>query len=174
MHPEIDNFVATVKMKFPRYFEKTKVLEVGSQDINGSVRKHFDNCDYLGIDLGWAPGVDKIHDITSDNPIRQEFDVVISSEMLEHCKKWEKALINMYYNTRPGGLLIITCAGPKRQEHGTHKVHPQDSKFTLDHYRNISVKDFDSVLPDIYFDENSLGLYRGETDLYFWGIRNAD
>jgi len=170
MHPEIDHFVIKVKEKFPEMFNSTRVLEVGSQDINGSVRKHFTYCDYTGIDLGEAPGVDLIRDIVEYiHP--NVFDVVISSEMLEHCKEWEQALKQMYENARSGGLFILTCAGPNRQEHGTNKHTPQDSKFTLEHYRNISIEDFYSVLPDYFFSEHSLGLYRKDTDLYFWGIK---
>jgi SAM-dependent methyltransferase len=170
MHPEIDDFIKIVKRKFPEYFEGKKVLEVGSQNINGSVRSHFKDCDYLGIDLGEAPGVDHIVDAT-EMTYWHQFDVMISSEMLEHCKKWERALQNMYDAVKPGGIFILTCAGPARHEHGTSNHTPQDSKFTLEHYRNISVEDFESVLPKTFFKESLLGLYRGDTDLYFWGIK---
>ena len=170
MHPEIDQFIVKVKEKFPKYFKGKKVLEVGSQNINGSVRSHFKNCDYLGIDLGEAPGVDKVED-ASKMTYFEEYDVVISSEMLEHCEDWKNALVNMYQATKPEGIFILTCAGPNRQEHGTNNHTPQDSKFTLEHYRNISVGDFLSVLPEDLFSEHSIGLYRGDTDLYFWGIK---
>lgn len=171
MHPEIDDFVVLVKDLLPTYFENAKVLEVGSQDINGSVRKHFKNCEYLGIDLGPAPGVDLVADICTYTG-KELSDVVISSEMLEHCKYWQLALEQMYKNLSPGGLMILTCAGPARHEHGTSKHTPQDSKFTLDHYKNISLEDFKSVLHPGLFKEYSLGLYRGNTDLYFYGIKN--
>ena len=170
MHPEINHFIVTVKEKFPEYFEGKKVLEVGSQDINGSVRHHFADCDYTGIDLGEAAGVDIVVSIIDYNT-PNVYDVVISSEMLEHCKEWDEALKQMYENTKPGGLFILTCAGPNRQEHGTNNHTPQDSKFTLEHYRNIAIEDFSSVLPYSYFNECSLGLYRGHADLYFWGIK---
>ena len=173
MHPEIDVFVASVKQKYPHMFKDKSVLEIGSQNINGTVRTHFKNCQYIGTDLGPAKGVDVIHDIT-EGSFPGKYDVVISSEMLEHCEDWEKALINMYHNVKPGGLFILTCAGPQRQEHGTHTHTPQDSKFTLNYYRNISVGDFDSILPGAYFDKHTLGYSRGEADLYFWGICNKD
>lgn len=170
MHPEIDQFVKKVKRKFPEFFENKKVLEVGSQNINGSVRSHFKNCDYLGIDLGEAPGVDMIMNASEMN-FSKEFDVMISSEMLEHCEKWQSALYNMYRAIKPGGLFILTCAGPKRQEHGTKNHTPQDSKFTLEHYRNISVEDFNKTLPPSLFKDSSVALYRGDTDLYVYGIK---
>jgi SAM-dependent methyltransferase len=172
MHPEIDEFVVKVKNKFPVYFVDTDVLEVGSQDINGSVRKHFNHCEYLGIDLGEATGVDQVVSII-DFDMPNTYDVVISSEMLEHCKEWDEALKQMYINTKPGGLFILTCAGPNRHEHGTSNHTPQDSKFTLEHYRNISLEDFESALPLSGFSECNLSLERGNTDLYFWGIKKV-
>lgn len=170
MHPEIDHFIQSVKDKHPNYFQGKKVLEVGSQNINGSVRSHFKDCNYLGIDLGEAPGVDLVVSIV-DYIHPEEYNTLISSEMLEHCKEWEQALRQMYENIKPGGMMILTCAGPSRQEHGTHNHSSQDSKFTLDHYRNISTEDFESILPKELFTEYSLGLYRGDCDLYFWGIK---
>lgn len=170
MHPEIDHFVIEVKKKFPEYFQDKAVLEVGSQNINGSVRPYFKNCFYVGIDLGEAPGVDLVVSIINYNtPLA--FDVVISSEMLEHCAEWAEALQQMFDNIKHGGMFILTCAGPTRQEHGTSRTSPGDSKFTLDHYRNISMEDFTSILPLELFSESSLGLYRGDADLYFWGIK---
>lgn len=170
MHPEINIFIEEVKKEFPEYFKAKKILEVGSQNINGSVRWHFKDCNYLGIDLGEAPGVDKVEN-ASEMTYFEEFDVVISSEMLEHCEDWKNALINMYQATKSNGIFILTCAGPARHEHGTNSHTPQDSKFTLEHYRNISENDFLSVLPVEFFSKYSLGLYRGNTDLYFWGIK---
>lgn len=172
MHPEINDFVKKVKTKYPDFFQNKKVLEVGSQNINGSVKPNFKNCDYLGIDLGEAPGVDLVCDII-DHISPNTYDVVISCEMLEHCKTWEQALKQMYENIKPNGLFVLTCAGNNRHEHGTNNHTPQDSKFTLDWYRNISPEDFRSVLPEELFSDYSLGLYRGDCDLYFYGIKKG-
>lgn len=170
MHPEIDQFITRVKVVHPEFFNGKKVLEVGSQDINGSVRKHFENCEYVGIDLGEAPSVDVICDIV-DYKHPEEYDVVISCEMLEHCATWEQALKQMYDNVKPGGMFLLTCAGPNRQEHGTHNHTPQDSKFTLEHYRNIGLSDFIDTLPLNMFSSCDLSLERGDCDLVFYGIK---
>ena len=62
-----------------------RVLEVGSLDINGSVRPLFENCNYTGIDLGEGRGVDVVAHVTDYHRLDDnEFDVVISTETLEH------------------------------------------------------------------------------------------
>src|SRR6478736_5285158 len=168
MHPEVQRFVHKVKEEYPRYFlGDQRVLEVGSYNINGTIRDLFaEVIDYTGLDLGPGPGVDIVSDINDyDDP--DGYNVVISMEMLEHCKEWEKALLKMYKLTKSGGLFVLTCAGPARHEHGTHRTTPQDSQFTLDHYRNISIADFLSVLPSRLFKKSSLSLERDECDLVF-------
>lgn len=170
MHPEISSFVNVVKIAHPEYFKGKKVLEVGSLDINGTIRGHFEKASYIGLDLGPGKGVDIVSPIHQYEPGHQ-FDIVISTEMLEHDIHWQESLRKMYDLLEPNGLLVLTCAGPARQEHGTKRTTPGDSPFTTDYYRNISLEDFSSVLGKELFDSYSLDLYRGDTDLYFFGIK---
>ncbi len=170
MHNSVHHFVENVKEKFPEYFEGKSVLEVGSMDVNGSVRMHFIPSFYVGIDLGEGDGVDVVCSIIEYNA-PNTFDVIISCEMLEHCEEWEKALEQMYKNLKEGGILILTCASTNRQPHGTHEHHPGDSKFTLDWYRNISMADFISILPPELFSNYSIGEFDGAIDLRMYGIK---
>ena len=52
-HQEFE-FIAAVKAALPQFFSGQRVLEVGSLDINGSIRTAFDACDYVGADLSPA------------------------------------------------------------------------------------------------------------------------
>lgn len=171
MHTEVFDFFKSVKIKYPQFFNSKKILEVGSLNINGSVRQLFTDCHYTGIDLEKGPGVDVIskgHEYVHPNM----FDAVISSEMLEHDCHWKESLDVMYKNIKPGGIMIFTCAGPDRAEHGTKRTTPGDSPFTTDYYRNISIEDFESVLPKLLFSESEIKYYREKNDLYFVGIKN--
>jgi len=171
MHNEVIEFFQEAKTKYPSFFDNKKVLEVGSLFINGSVRDLFTNCEYIGIDLGPGQGVDvisKAHEYKHPS----EFDVVASTEMLEHDCYWKESLAVMYENIKPGGIMIFTCAGPDRAEHGTSKDNAWASPFTTDYYRNISVEDFESILPKSLFSESEIKYYRGKNDLYFVGIKN--
>lgn len=170
MHEEVRQFIKSVRARYPKSFFRKKVLEVGSLNVNGSVREHFWFCDYLGIDLNKGRGVDMVcpaHLFTAP----YKFDVVISTEMLEHDMFWSASLLQMYYNLKRDGLLIITCASDNRPEHGTRRTSPQDSPFTNDYYTNISVEAFEHILPPKLFTDYFLENRRDKEDLVFYGIK---
>lgn len=173
MHGEVSQFIEEVKEKYPKYFYANRVLEVGSLNINGTIRSMFVACNYLGIDLGKGPGVDLICPIHELDHY-QTYDTVISTEMLEHDQYWQLSLRRMYDTLKPGGVLILTCAGPKRHEHGTTRTTPGDAPFTNDYYRNITLDDFSSVLPADYFSESKLEYRRADADLCFYGIKKPN
>lgn len=170
MHTEVNEFVENVKNTFSDYFKGTNVLEGGSLDLNGSVRKHFKNCHYVGVDLAPGKGVDVVCPIHQFSTNRV-FDVVITTEMLEHDKYWKQSLENMFKMLKPEGLMIVTCAGPERPEHGTARTSPADSPYTNDYYRNLDHKDFFSALPKDLFHPYEYGYKRGLQDFVFWGIK---
>src|SRR5215831_11662977 len=60
MHPEQRAFCDRVKNLFPDKFTNQDVLEIGSQNINGSIRELFTGGNYLGIDLGCGKDVDLV------------------------------------------------------------------------------------------------------------------
>ncbi len=172
MHHEVSTFIRAVKKHMPHRFRLRSVLEVGSHNINGSPRKFFWLCKYTGVDIGRGKGVDIVGRL-SDIIFSGQYEVVISTEMLEHDRQWQYSLAKMYQLLQPGGMLIITCAGPRRKEHGTARTTPGCSPDTNDYYRNISTADFERVLPDHLFSEYVLQYSRGENDLQFYGVKNG-
>lgn len=177
MHKEANQFVKQVKAEYPEYFKGKAVLEVGSLDINGSVRRFFADCFYHGIDLGEGAGVDEVIHVTqlpqnTGGPNDLRFDVIISTEALEHDQHWNASLRAMYSLLKSNGLLVITCAGPTRAEHGTTRTDGGwASPSTPDYYRNISTEDFSSILPASLFSKSYLGYRSDHADLYFAGIK---
>jgi hypothetical protein len=59
-HPEQQAFFGQLQRLYPQFFERVRVGEVGSLNINGSVRGFFSECDYTGFDVGPGPGVDQV------------------------------------------------------------------------------------------------------------------
>lgn len=140
-------FVEAVKAAHPEHFKNTKVVEIGSLDINGTVRDFFDSPSwYIGIDVGPGPGVDIVANGAEWDGPSEYFDVAISAECFEHNPQWRETFHNMVRMTRPGGLVIFTCAGKDRPEHGTSRSDVGSSPLTVglgwEYYRNLEKDDF--------------------------------
>lgn len=119
------------------------VLEVGSYNVNGTPRDvfiPFSPKQYLGVDQGAGPCVDRVLEASHLTAALGEnsFDVVVSTEMLEHAQDWRTAVSNLKGVTKPGGLLFVTTRGPGFPYHG----------FPHDHWR-FTVEDFKRIFGDM-------------------------
>ena len=162
------SFVQSVQKCFPDAFANKKVLEIGSLNINGSVRQFFTECDYLGVDIGEGRDVDMVckgHELPFP---AMSFDTVISCECLEHDVYWDKTFAKMCELSKD--LVVMTCATTGRKEHGTTASSPTDAPFTNDYYKNLAIGDlvnkfdFHAMFKHFGFAMNS-----DSHDLYFWG-----
>ena len=177
-HPEQAEFFSGVRRRYPAAFNGCRVLEVGSLDINGSVRELFSGCDYTGVDLQLGPGVDLAVQGQLVGFPTGHFDTTISAECLEHNPFWRETVANMLRMTRPGGLVLISCATTGRLEHGTSRTNPDASPFTTaerwDYYRNLTHADIEAALnlPGWLADHATWVNYLTR-DLYFVGLRHG-
>lgn len=145
-HPGQRDFFKLVKTLHPDRFQGVKVLEVGSLDINGSIRQYFECAEYVGVDLDQGQGVDLVKEgQLLDFPSRS-FDVVASAECFEHNPYWAETFINMLRMMRDDGMIIFSCASYGRGEHGTPRTTSSMSPFMVDagwaYYRNLCERDF--------------------------------
>jgi SAM-dependent methyltransferase len=93
------------------------VAEVGSYDVNGSVRPLFaDAARYVGVDMRPGPGVDVVGDAGILEP--GAYDLIVSTEALEHDPDPAATLIAVAAALRSGGALLLTAAAPEREPHG--------------------------------------------------------
>lgn len=83
----------------------TSVADVGSYDVNGTVRDLFEHCAYTGLDIAEGPGVDRV--ITLEDFGSEQYDVVISVSTLEHVEDMAQFARECIKITKPGGLLCI-------------------------------------------------------------------
>ena len=133
----MDRFLteATVKGK--------NILEVGSYDVNGSVRPlamRHNPRSYIGTDMREGPGVDEVVDACKLD-VRfgaERFDVVICAEMLEHAEDWRSVVENMKSVLKEGGLLLLTTRS---------KGYPLHD-FPSDHWR-FEVDDMKRIFADM-------------------------
>jgi SAM-dependent methyltransferase len=177
-HVEQMFFFQNVRHFFPRYFEGTRVLEIGALNINGTVRVFFDKAQYTGIDIGVGDCVDEVCRGEDYPAAACTFDVVLSTEVFEHAENWDLIFLNMLRLAKPDGLVAFSCASRGRTQHGTSlfsgHAAPHVAQST-DYYRNLMAKDFTDAFKmefwfsDFFFVEDMdclyfVGLVRKETN----------
>lgn len=172
-HDAQRQFVQEIAHKYHDFFTGKSVLEIGSRNVNGTVRDSFiQPSRYVGVDCIPGPCVDVVclaHEYHSDEP----FDVVISCEAFEHDPYLEKTLRNALAMLRPGGLFVATAAGPARAEHGTGKPDTPIAELygpSATYYRNVDPDWFRVILSE-YLDPLEVRVWAGGNDVYACGIR---
>lgn len=177
-HPEQAEFFSGVRAHYPAAFKGARVLEVGSLDINGSVRELFADCRYTGVDLQLGPGVDLACQGQLVEFPTAHFDTTISAECMEHNPFWRETIANMLRMTRPGGMVLISCATTGRLEHGTTRTNPDASPFTSaekwEYYKNLTAADLEASLNLTGWLADWASWVNFITrDLYFVGLRHG-
>lgn len=89
-----------------------RVLEVGSLNVNGSLRQTIEllgPLDYIGLDVVKGPGVDVVcraEDLL-ERFWEESFGVVVSTCLLEHVRDWKKVVSNIKRVCKPNGLILL-------------------------------------------------------------------
>lgn len=135
MHGAVRDYVRGVLKQHPPR-RGARVLEFGSYNVNGTARDQLPGARWVGVDQRGGPGVDWVG-LASDYvpPAGELFDLFVCLEMLEHDPGWRDSLVAGWRALRPGGLWIVTCAGPGREP------HELDCGPEPGYYRNLAVAD---------------------------------
>ena len=173
-HIEQQNYFHSLKERFPDMFRDKSVLEVGSQNINGTIRDLFEGGSFVGIDINQAMDVDLVIPGEIVQFPDSSFDVIVTTECLEHASKWQEILQNIIRQLKPGGFLIMTFAHPGRSAHGTLDSDSYSSPYTLDYYKNLSPGMILDKFPTFskYFSRYEFSYSGDNFDTYFIGFRN--
>lgn len=99
-----------------------KVVEVGSRNINGSVKDIIPH--RIGTDMCCGAEVDIICEAKDllDHFWPESVDAVMSFDCFEHIQEWRESLTAMWGILKPGGWLVMTMASPKKGRH----AYPDD------------------------------------------------
>lgn len=135
------------------------VLEIGSFDVNGSIRPAFADTarfhSYIGLDMRDGPGVD-IKAKGDSLPFEDgRFDVIVTCEMLEHDDRFWTTLRECWRVLRPGGHIVITTRGILFPRHD----YPSDYwRFTIDGLRSV-LQWAGFEYADVVEDPDDLGVF---------------
>lgn len=133
-------------------------LEVGSLDVNGSIRPYVESLGparYVGIDMAPGPRVDEVVDAAHlvERFGADSFDVVITTEMLEHIRDWPTVIANLKRVVRPGGYLLVTTRSIGFPYHAFPydfwRYEPEDMRAIFADFE-IAALERDSASPGIF------------------------
>ena len=165
-----------------------RVLDMGGQDVNGTVHEAlFSRLGYTPpavrldvLDIEAGAGVTIVGDARSLGWWEQMnppalYDLVISTEMMEHLAHWHSAVKVTARVLRSGGWFVGTCASMGR---GAHGATGAPSPAPGEHYENVTpdalissldLAGFDPVEVQYSYDTSEP---HGAGDLY-WRARKA-
>jgi SAM-dependent methyltransferase len=142
----------------PEQFANKRIIEVGSKDFNGSVRSVLNEfgrpLSYLGVDVSSGKNVDEI--VPAEKLVEKfgdnAFDIVISTEMIEHVFDWKIVIDNLKKILKPNGTIFLTTRSFGFQYHGYPfdfwRYEPEDMKFIF--------KDFE--IEYLHYDDETYGV----------------
>lgn len=151
-----------------RYVEKAltgddiagkRVIEVGAFDVNGTTRPYLETlgpAEYVGVDIMGGPGVDVVCGAEHLVELfgREQFDVLITTEMLEHVRDWRTVVHNMKQVIKPGGIIVITTRSPGFPMHGYPydfwRYTPADMRAIFADFGEVDVQSDDPGEPGVF------------------------
>lgn len=144
----------------PDDFRDKKILEVGSRYVNGGVRHLIEKIcspkEYIGVDMQEGKGVDFV--VPAEESLdyfgEESFDVVITTEMLEHVQDWRLVIGNLKKIVRPEGLIFITTRSYGFPYHefpyDQWRYSETDIKQIFSDFRIVEVKQQRSTSPGVF------------------------
>lgn len=118
------------------------VLDLGGRNVNGTPRHLFPDTRYVSVDIRPGNCVDIVSDC-ADLYLDETFDLVVSTELLEHTRRACEIVATASRHLNPGGMFVATMAGPGRGAHGASgEPQPPPGEF----YRNVEPADLERWL----------------------------
>ena len=148
-----------LKTQYPEHFNNAKVLELGSGNVNGSVRPHFVDCEFIGIDTMGLPNVDILIKAQDTKFEPDYFDTLISFSMFEHDPDWKESILHNLFWLKHNGLILFVFGDENNRPHKPDPWIPihQNNFIKFIEQQPIYVLDYFSE-GDRYFDDISLGV----------------
>lgn len=158
-----------VKELQEKHGEFSHILDVGSRNINGSVKDVLTGYQtFTGVDFIEGKDVDIVmngHDIGDELP-GGHYDLITCCETFEHDVEFWKTLDGMRKLLKAGGYLLITAPGINFFHHD----FPSDYyRFTPEAFKDLFFKDYEDVNVVYYFDPNDPNVEKPNNSILGWG-----
>ena len=132
-----------------------KILDVGSYDVNGTMKPIFEQGQYIGLDMEKGPNVDVVGKSQEIPFIDDFFDIVISSSCFEHDDMFWVSFKEMSRVLKPGGYMYIQAP-----QNGPYHGWPGDNwRFYADSWKALEKwgksLGYEVELLESYIDENT-------------------
>jgi SAM-dependent methyltransferase len=120
----------------PENITGKRIIELGSFNINGSLQDYVKSHNpekYIGVDLYEGDGVDVICKAEDVIGIYGEksFDIIITTELIEHVFDWKKVINNMKLMCKNGGIIVITTRSFGFPKHGWPSDHWRFERYDM-------------------------------------------
>jgi SAM-dependent methyltransferase len=118
MHKGNQDWLRSLSKKYPGSFKKSRVLEIGSLEWNGSVRKRFSSpIKYIGVDIVAGPGVDVVAKAAETVFQEGEFDTLVCLSLFEHDPDWRRSFQHNLKWLKPGGMAFVCWGAEGNKQH---------------------------------------------------------
>lgn len=143
-------------------------LDIGGRDVNGTVHRLLPGVVWTVLDIEPHPSVDIVADIATWEPVG-EYDMVLSTEAIEHISTWPRIIDAGHAVLRPGGYMLVTGGSTGRAPHSCTGMVPVPAG---EHYRNVAPVELERAARDAGFSDIHVE-YNPEPhfDVYMWAQR---
>jgi SAM-dependent methyltransferase len=168
MHKNIKKLFRIIDFHAGAILRSGKVIEFGSLNTNGTIRDYFLRTEeYIGVDWREGDCVDVVklcHEY--HEKMNTYFDVVVSTEMLEHDPYWMLSLQRMCELVRYDGFLILSWANSLRKRH--HVDHSPLENY----YMGLPLSSVVNVIQTYAYFKTMVQVENAD-DCYFIGVHKT-
>jgi hypothetical protein len=157
MHLNNRKWLEDLRTTYPKSFSNCSVLEIGSQDVNGSIRDYFTDCEYVGVDRVAGNGVDIVANAT-ETQFSTKFDTIAMFSVFEHDLTWQETIKHNLQWLKDDGVMFICFGAEGNLPHMKIWQAVPHQEF-LDYCASVGLR----VL-DAFFEEDRYG--KGDSGVY--------
>ena len=131
-----------------------KIVDLGSYDVNGTVKPIFEGFNYVGVDMSPGPNVDIVADNSNLPFENNSVDIICSTSCFEHDECFWETFLEMVRIVKPNGFIYINAPSA-----GFYHGYPGDSwRFYADAPKSLTKyaikKGYNIKLIKSYIDVN--------------------